>query len=149
LYDIARSNAHDCAYWFAIETRAVAAAEIAQPPLSTLETQLGVASRDVRIIDDDAIVGIAPNLRFGLQSQRLSGTQRGIRTVDHEKSQSRRASLSLAHLESGDFELSHRGPEDKEEKKVDQSDEEQAQGCKEPPIGDKLINDRVDHAVEP
>ena len=34
LYDIARTNAHDRAYWFIVQQRAVAAAEIAQPPLA-------------------------------------------------------------------------------------------------------------------
>jgi len=42
LYDITRANAHDSAYRFIIHQRAVAAAQIAQPPLASCDPQFGV-----------------------------------------------------------------------------------------------------------
>jgi hypothetical protein len=44
LYDIARANAHDRANWIIVQQRAVAAAQIAQPPLPAREPQFGVTS---------------------------------------------------------------------------------------------------------
>jgi hypothetical protein len=55
LYDIAGANAHDRAYWFIVQQRTVAAAEIAQPPLAARESQLGVTSGGVRVVDDDGV----------------------------------------------------------------------------------------------
>src|SRR5918998_2868741 len=55
LYDITRTNAHDRAYWFIVQQRAIAAAQIAQPPLASREPQFGMTCRGVRVVDDDRV----------------------------------------------------------------------------------------------
>ena len=98
LYDITRTNAHDRAYRFIVQQRAVAAAQIAQPPLAAREPQLGVASRRVRVVDDDRVPRDATQGRSRLQRQSRARRQRRLRGIEHEQTApaARRSSPPIA-----------------------------------------------------
>ena len=61
------TNGHDRAYWLAVHLGAVAAAEIPQPPLTAIESDLSVSSGDMRIVDNDLVSGGAADSSHGLQ----------------------------------------------------------------------------------
>ena len=141
LYDITRTNAHDRAYWFIVQQCAVAAAEIAQPPLAAREPQLGVASRGVRVVDDDRVPGDAAEGRRRLAERNAApgaSDDSAASSTSRPTPAARRSSPPIARAAT--CELAHGRPQHHEQEEIDQRDERDAQCREEPTVGDELID---------
>lgn len=116
------TNGHDRAYWFAIQPGSIAAVKIAQPPLATFEPQFGVAGGNVRIVNDDRVVGVPANGGYGEQLPglaRLAG--RRCPVLDHEHESSTQA--FTGHGPNRGRQIPSRGPQNQVEEEVNEPNE--------------------------